>query len=306
MKRWLAREALLGSAAVLASLGTACKPDQSVKAGAPVLTDMFIMSGGGGIHIVSTTTDCVPPPDGGSSGGMDASADDDGGVDGGSGGGGSTGVVAGGPCNPTSDATCRMASIKNWCACNGTDPMESTKGEWSCAPLGPLASVVAIFDRLIDVSMFDPDPAVSTGNSAPNTASIDLPAGSPPATASINYGSGGSTIGLIFPLFGNYSGPNLTITGDPTLPSSTAVTVMLNKTAVRAKDGKTAFTGEGLLEDGTVTFTTGPFAAEIAPPPDQDDGDGGTLPPAPDQSPAVLNFTNVVDYDHIMAHVTLT
>jgi hypothetical protein len=286
MKRWLAREALLGSAAVLASLGMGCKPDQSVKGGAPVLMEMIIMSGGSAMHVLPDTKECPAPV-----------AVPDAGVDGGSGGGG---MLDGSACDPDADKPCRLTSAKNWCSCVA-DEMDMTVGAWNCAPFGPTASVVAIFDRLIDVSAFDPMTGEATG-----AASLEPPSGSPPATAMAIYGSNGSPTGLIFPLFGNYPGPNLTIFGNPALPSSTAVTVKLDKTVIRAKDGKTPFTGDGFLEDGTVTFTTGPFTAEIAPPPDQMDGDGGTSPPAPDMTPAILSFTNVVDHDDIMAHLTVT
>jgi hypothetical protein len=286
MNRWLAREALLGSAAVLASLGTACKPDQSVKGGAPVLMEMIIASGGGATHILPDTPDCPAP-----------TADPDAGADGGGGG-----MVDGSTC-AKGGSVCRLESAKNWCTCVA-DEMDMTKAAWSCPPFGPVAGVVAVFDRLLDVSMFTPD--APDGNTAPNTASLDLPAGSPTATASINYGANGSTTGLIAHLFGYYHGPNLTITGSPALPSGTAVTVSLNKTTVRAKDGKTAFVGEGVLLDGAITFTTGPFTADIATPPEGMDGDGGTLPPAPDMTPATVTFSNVVDIEAILSHITVT
>ena len=282
MKRWLAREALLGTV-VLASLGTGCKPDQSVKGGAPVLTEIMIMSAAGMTHVLPDTKDCPAP-----------TANPDGGADGGGGGG-----LDGSACDPGADKQCRLASANNWCTCVA-DEMDMTMGAWSCAPFGPVASVVAIFDRLLDVSTFDPDTSEATG-----AASLELPAGSPTATATAVYGSNGSPIGLIFPLFGNYSGPNLTIVGNPALPSNKAVTVTLDKTVVRAKDGKTAFVGDGFLQDGTVTFTTGPFAAEIAPPAGME-VDGGVIPPAPDMTPVGLSFTNIVDAEAIKAHITVT
>jgi hypothetical protein len=192
--------------------------------------------------------------------------------------------------------------MNNWCNCV-PDEMDMTMGTWSCAPIGPVASVMAVFDRLIDVSMFDPD--AMDGNTAPNTASITVPAGSPTVMASVNYGANGSTTGLIAHLFGHPMGPNLTISGSPTLPAATAVTVALNKTTVRAKDGKTAFVGEGLLQDGTITFTTGPFAATITVPVGMD-ADGGVAPAAPDMTPVGLDFTNVVDSEAILTHLSIT
>ena len=272
MKRWLAREVLLGSAALIASLGMGCKPDQSVKPGAPVLMEMIIASASGATHITSTTPDCT------------------------------TGLADGAACTPPGDTLCRHATMNNWCNCVA-DAMDMTMGTWSCAPIGPVASVVAVFDRLIDVSMFDPEAA--DGNTAPNTASIEVPAGAPTAMAVVNYGANGSTTGLIAHLFGHPMGPNLTISGAPALPSGTAVTVALNKTTVRAKDGKTSFVGEGLLQDGTITFTTGPFAVAVTVPAGMD-ADGGVAPAAPDMTPVGLDFSNVVDSEAILPHITVT
>lgn len=282
MKRWLAREALLGSAALFATLGTGCKPDNSVKPGAPVLMEMFIVSGGAATHILPNTTDCPAPM-----------ADPD---------GGGAGMVDGSACTPPGDTVCRLASAMNWCSCVA-DAMDMTMGVWSCAPFGPLASVVAVFDRVIDTSMFDAD--AGDGNTAPNIAMLGFPAGAPTATAAGSYAPNGSTTGLISHLFGYYQGPNLTITGVPALPANTAVTVSLNKTTVRAKDGKTAFVGEGLLQDGRITFTTGPFSAAITVPAGMD-ADGGVARATPDMTPVGLAFTNVVDSEAIRSHITVT
>ena len=282
MKRWLAREALLGSAALFATLGTGCKPDNSVKPGAPVLTELIIAAGGSATRVLPNTSDCA------------------------------TGVADASPCSPSvqepaiPDTLCRHEATSNWCSCV-PDATDMTMGAWSCAPFGPVASVIAIFDRVIDTSDFDP-----MTTEAPGAATLELPPGAPTASLATDYAANGSTIGLIFPLLGNFvignfrvNGPSLLMMGNPALPSNTVVTVSLSKTAVRAKDGKTAFTGEGLLQDGTISFLTGPFGASVTVPAGMD-ADGGVAPAAPDMTPVNLAFTNVVDAAAILSHITVT
>jgi hypothetical protein len=93
---------------------------------------------------------------------------------------------------------------------------------------------------------------------------------------------------------GNFrnNGPSLFSAPDPGFPSGSAVTVNLQASLVRAKDGTTPFVGEGLLQGGTVLFTMPAFTASVSPPDDM-----GT--------PASVVFTNVVDQD-VIGHITVT
>src|SRR5258708_23941444 len=62
-------------------------------------------------------------------------------------------------------------------------------------------------------------------------------------------------------------------------PPSATVTIALSKSKVLAKDGKTQFTGQGLLADGTIKFNTAAFGATIAvptAPPPEAGADAGT------------------------------
>ena len=253
MNRWFPRpprEALF--AAMLAALGTACSPDNSVKPGAPVLMSLTIIEATGAYtSITPTTTDCVA----GTTDGLD--------------------------CDPA-EPVCRATSTLCYCAPKGEgdctiDPnVAATQGSWVCH-YGPQAQVMAVFDRLLDGELLD------GGDGAPRSDIVTF-GSTPPAagvTTSTGYTPNGLPVGLIFPLFGFPSGPSLLVNTDPAIPANDAtVSYQLDATRVRAKDGKTPYTGEGFLQDGTISFATNPFAVGItvpvAPPPPPPSDDGGT------------------------------
>jgi hypothetical protein len=192
---------------------------------------------------------------------------------------------------------CRQVDAMNFCTC-APDAMDMTMGAWGCPPFANVTTVIAIFDRLLDPEPLDPgeDPGIM------NLLDVSAGAGAPMFDTVTDYSSSGTPMGLITVLgglfFGNHrlAGPSLLTTAMPGFPSGTAITVRLDGTVVRAKDGRTAFTGEGLLQDGTLTFTTAPFAAAITVPD----------PAMPDMTPVTIGFTSDVDPATIVAHVHVT
>jgi hypothetical protein len=236
------------------------------------------------------------------------------------------------------DGICQTAT-SDWCRCQG-DPSASEQGEWNCAPFAPSTKVIATFDRLIDTTPFEPDSGVEPEAIAALTASPVPP--SPPGPG-VDYSSTGSPTTLVFGIYspnwgyfvtGNpndnnyrWAGPSIQVVGEPTLPSGATVSIDLSKTNVRAKDGKTPFTGTGLLQDGALKFNTAPFSVAISaphgeelPPPAPMDGgvdagasdagvadastDTATPPPAPTTGPVpadmnmgaiTLTFNNLVE-----------
>jgi len=167
------------------------------------------------------------------------------------------------------DALCRQTSAKNWCTCVTTDPdKDPTAGTWSCEQFTNVVGVIAVFDRLLDTAPLDP------GDAAGVTGLMTVQAaGAPDITISSDYSSSGNANGLVFPLFGaayfgNFraNGPSLFGAPDPEFPSGAEIMLSLNGEKVRAKDGKTAFAGDGLLLGGTLMFTTAPFSASLSMP----------------------------------------
>jgi hypothetical protein len=193
-----------------------------------------------------------------------------------------------------------------------------------------------VFDRVLDTTPFDTD----AGDT--NLATIGTGAGAPTTTLVTDYASNGSPTGLIFPLLGKYVVGNLRVDGPsvlaapiPEFPAGTVVTVAFDRARLQAKDGKTAITGMGPLQDPTIAFATAPFGVSITvpppepppPPPDggadagNDDGgvdaaatddagsaDAGPPPPrpsAPDNAPITAVFTSFVPGD-ITTHVHVT
>lgn len=300
MNRWFPS---FGGAAVLGALALAgCTPNNSVKAGAPVLTQMIIVQPGGkATTILPSTGECGP----GSSGTTDGGDADGGDADGGASDAGATGVTTGAACAPATDVLCQQKATADWCSCVA-DGMDPTMGTWSCAPFAATAGVIAVFDRLLSTAPFD---AVDGGATAAVVTT-------PPFVG--DYASNGSTTGLIIPLFSQYlfgnfrfAGPSIFLVADPELPSGTKVTVTLNKSTVTAKDGTTSFTGEGLLQDGSISFNTAPFAANIATPPPAPTPDGGPAPTPdgaslPDNTPVTVTFTNFVSVDDVKSHISVT
>jgi hypothetical protein len=269
-----ARQALCVLVGALAC-GAACTPNQGVKPGAPELIEFTIVQAGPTVTTVTSTTPacvsgiasgdaCLP---------MGRASGADGGTD------------------TPADALCQDVADNNWCTCvaDGTD---DTMGTWSCAPFTNVMAVIAVFDRLLDTAPLDPGDAAGLVSVVTTTAS----AGAPTIELLSNYSSTGDPNGLIFnkifgPLFGNFrgDGPSLYAAPQPEFPSDATVTVNLDATMVRAKDGTTPFVGTGLLQGGTLVFTMAPFAATVVPP------DPPTMD-MPDPPIAVtIAFTNFAD-----------
>jgi Big-like domain-containing protein len=350
MKRQFARierRALLGIAAVLATLGIACSPNNSVKPGAPVLTAIDIVEN----PYIATNITSIPAnvTDCPSAAIDDGGADDGGAKDGAT--GGTTAAATGGMCDPAAVPICRQVSAKNWCRCVANTPPSppaaapsctdagtpeagavvadasvdaasadaSSKsdaaaplgGTWNCDPFAPTSVALFVFDRLLDTAPFD----LGDAGGSPNVATTMISPTPPnPVAVVADYASNGSANEIIFPLLGAFrsDGPSLLFAGQPTLPTAAAVTVTLDPTKVRAKDGKTAFTGTGFFKAGSLTYTTAAFTGSItAPPTTPLAADAGTcaIPPTtvtPNKTPATITFNNLVDPTSIATHVTVT
>jgi len=165
------------------------------------------------------------------------------------------------------DSLCRDATAQNWCTCV-PDAMDGTMGAWSCEPFTNVMAVVAVFDRLLDTTPLDPGDAAGLSNvvTADATPATDL---------LTDYSATGARDGFIFNLFGpaffgNFraNGPSLFAAPQPEFPSGATVTISLDAQKVRAKDGTTPFTGDGLLQAGQLVFTMAPFAASVTAPAD--------------------------------------
>ncbi|MEA2701177.1 MAG: Bacterial Ig-like domain [Myxococcales bacterium] len=247
MKRLFSRAAPEAVAVALLGLlliGGGCTPDNSVKAGAPVLKTLTIVEPmGSARHDVSdTTAACESTGEG-----MD--------------------------CDPAA-AVCQLGEVI--CVCNAKDMCDptikaddaKTGGTLNCT-FPPMSMVVATFDRLLDTAPFEAKTTVAALTAMPATT----------AEAATDYSSTGSSTGLVFPMFFNITGPSIALVGSPALPTDATVSFALDKTTVRAKDGKTAFTGAMLLAGGAISFKTSSFSAGItvpAPPPPM--GGGGMMP----------------------------
>jgi len=260
-----AREALFGIVALTAllGLGTACEPDNNVQPGAPVLTAMALVGQAAPIVVTKDTVDCPAA------------------------------IVGGEACDPSADTLCRHPA-PGWCTC-AADMMDMTMGKWDCSDV-PVLGVIWVFDRLLDTAPYDATyPAQPT-----NVITGSAPATAPQFMVAADYGSTGTPMGLN-PLlatfvFGNprNNGPSLFGTPDPCFPSATASTVQLDPGQVRAKDGKTAFTSEGTIAGGMISFTMPAFTASIAP------------PDAMAMTPATITGNNYLGQDNLPAHVKVT
>jgi hypothetical protein len=245
---------------VLASAG--CAPENNVKPGAPVLLSLAILEPGGATTTVTPdTVSCA----GGSDGGVLKTQD---------------------ACSPSDDSICKLTN-DSWCRCIA-DMDDMTKGAWNCDAFEPMSVVIATFDRLLDTNPLDPGDAAT---SKEGIASIDAtPKPAVTLGTLTDYSSTGSTKGAVFNLFGpaffgnqRSGGPSLQIMGTPALPTSSSVEITLDPDQVRAKDGKTPFTAEGLLANGSIKFKTKALTASLTipmapPPPPTDAGaeeDGG-------------------------------
>ena len=230
-----AREALCALVGVLACVA-ACEPNQDVPPGAPVLKEFTIVSlGPTPTTVTADTPDCP------------------------------AGIVGSEACLPMGgDGLCRQASAMNWCNCipDAADDTGLT-GAWDCSPFANVMAVVAVFDRLLYTTPFDP-----AGNE--DVVTTMAATGAPEIMLLTDYSPTGAADGLIFNLFGpaffgNFrgNGPSLFSAPQPEFPSGTPVTVSLQANKVLAKDGTTPFTGNGLLQGGTLVFTMAPFSAVV-------------------------------------------
>lgn len=331
MNRPFPRLEVLGLTAALALVG-ACSTNNSVQPGAPVLTEISIIENGGStITVVKPTTGFCPAA-----------------------------TPAGGPCDSVAYAVCESVTTNNLCRCvpnppatpptvtdagasdggtadgssavsdaaasdasaskdSGADGAASAlTGTWTCS-FGPTAQVLYTFDRLLDTTPFIPD-AGGQANAA--LAPVFVPPPATPVSLSGDYAPNGSPTLLIFNLYSiRAAGPSLLFAGVPTFPTSTAVTITLDKTNVLAKDGRTPFTGMNLLVDGRISFMTQPLTATVTtPPPPPKAADAGADAAAPvdvvpDMTAATVTFNNVVcptlpngkfDATEISKHITVT
>jgi hypothetical protein len=324
------RRALLGLAAALTTLGAACTPNQSVKPGAPVLTEIEIVefpftNNMSVTSIPSTVAECpASTADGGGNG------------------------IDGQKCDPLV-TICRLTSASNWCRCvpnsqaagapppstctdagttdaappgagtpdAGTDGSSDAAaadaaatlgGTWNCAPFSPVSAALFVFDRLLDTAPLDPGDASGGVTTAATATTTPVS-----VTITADYASNGSPNEVIFPLLGDFrsDGPSLLFAGQPELPGSSTVSITLKGDQVRAKDGKTPFTGAGFFAAGNLTYTTAAFGATLTTPPTTAaaaDAGACTPPPTtvtPDMTPATLTFNDPVDPAAITPHITI-
>jgi hypothetical protein len=277
-----AREALCALVGVIVC-GAACEPNNDVAPGPPVLKEFTIVAGGSPTTVTADTPDCP------------------------------AGIVGTEACLPMGematmtppDGLCRQASAMNWCNCIPDDAdMTGMTGNWDCSPFANVSAVIAVFDRLLDTAPLDPGDASGLTDVVTTMAGT----GAPVITLLTDYSSTGAADGLIFNVFGPFffgnfrgNGPSLFSAPQPEFPSGTTVTVSLQADKVRAKDGTTPFTGNGLLQGGTLVFTTATFSAVVLP--------ATPMMPATADTPempatdAMVAFTNFVDPT---GHVTAT
>ena len=310
MNRPFPRLEVLGLTAALALVG-ACTPNNAVKPGAPVLIELSIVENGGATitTVTPTTASChgdtpeggpcdsvadavcesattgnlcrcvpnppsmtpTPPP-------ADASASD---------------AAIPDAATATTDAGKPDAGAGTSDAAATTDassdaaPAAST-GTWSCS-FAPTSTVLYVFDRVLDTEF------LGDGGGALGLATIaSVPTPSTPVVLNGDYASNGSQNEVIFPKYlGDFraDGPSLLFNAVPALPAGATVTMTLDKTKVKAKDGQTPFTGTNLLVDGAISFVTQAFGASFM---------------TPSMAPATVTFTNVVDPAALAGHITVT
>jgi hypothetical protein len=323
------RRALLGLAAALTTLGAACSPNNNVKPGAPVLTEVEIIENYGTASpaVTSIPSGVAECPTATTDGGADGAID-----------GGPAASINGGMCEP-SVTICRQTSASNWCRCvansqpsppapspcmdagsattadastdaGAPDAPATPGGTWNCAPFSPNSVALFVFDRLLDTVPLDPGDAGAVTNAA---MSMIVPKPRMSVAVTADYASNGSPNEIIFPLLGDLrvDGPSLLFAGQPELPANSTLTITLDGTKVRAKD-TTPFTGSGFFAGGTLTYTTRSFGASLSTPPTTPpaaDAGACTPPPTtvtPGKTPATVTFDNLVDPTVIAGHVTIT
>lgn len=330
MNRPFPRIEVLGLTAALALVG-ACTPNNSVKPGAPVLVSLSIVENGGATitTVTPTTGFCAGAPQ------------------------------EGGPCDPVADAVCESVTTHNLCRCvpppppmspppasdagaadaarpdgssavsdasasdaaatkdSGADAASTLTGTWTCS-FAPTAVVLYTFDRVLDTNTFMANDAGSLLNAA--LPPVFVPAPKAPVSLTGDYASNGSPDLFVFKFYSfRAAGPSFLFAGAPTFPTSTNVTITLDKNNVLAKDGRTAFTGMNLLLDGAISFVTQPLIVAVTtPPPPPKAADAGADAAAPtdvvpDMTAATVTFNNLVcpklpngkfDATEIAKHIT--
>ncbi len=313
MNRPFPRLEVLGLTGALALVG-ACTPNNSVKPGAPVLTEISIIENGGAtITTVTPMTGFCPAA-----------------------------TPEGGPCDSVAYAVCESETTNNLCRCvpnpmmppppppaadagasDGAAPDGSSAvsdagasdagaskdsgadgaaapptGTWTCS-FAPTAVVLYTFDRLLDTDPFVTNDAGSLSNAA--LAPGFVPPPPKPVSLTGDYAPNGSPDLFIFHYYSlRAAGPSLLFAGAPTFPTGTAVTITLDKTNVLAKDGRTPFEGTNLLKDGAISFVTQPLTVAVVnpppPPPAADAGADAAAPVdvVPDMTAATVTFNNIV------------
>lgn len=167
-------------------------------------------------------------------------------------------------------------------------------GDGAAALVSPRSHFALRFDRLLDGDLLEP-----TGDGgvmgAAGVAIITAP-GSPRASV-VYVPNGDSDFKLLFA-----PGPQLLITPIPTLPSGSTVTVALDKSKFRGKDGLGPYVVAPGISDG-VSFATAPFAASIS---------AGETGGAADAGPAglaalaaVTVVFNNLPQEGVAAHITV-
>lgn len=338
MKRPFRRFEVLCLAAALAG-GAGCTPDHSVKPGAPVLTEVAIVEGGGATvtHIPTGAQPCAatavtgggcdpsvdttcfqaginnwcrcnanpapaaptPPPM--CDGGMGGAAAGSTGAAGAGGAGGAGGMSGAASADAGADAGVDAAAGAG--GAGGAAAPTPAPGTWTCDPFGPTAKVMYVFDRLLDSRPLDP------GDAGGPVAAATITAGAATIPSNADYASNGAPGTLIFPLLGDFraDGPSLVISAVPALPSSAAVTVALDGTMVRAKDGKTPFTDQMMFNGGALTFSTAAFSGSVAAP--QPAPADACAPPNTTvalDATGTISFNSPVDPAALMNAVTVT
>ena len=165
-----------------------------------------------------------------------------------------------------------------------------------------MTGVISTFDRLLDTTPLAPGPVAYGGVGAAETVTAAAsPGGATPVLT--DYTSNGFPVGLLLPLFGAYyyqnfrlDGPSLFTIPEMAFPSDAIVTLKLTGTLVRAKDGKTPFTGDGELLLGILSFATSAFEGAVV----------ASDLIAPDMSTVAVTFTNLVDPTQVEGHITVT
>jgi len=311
MNRPFPRFEVLGLAAALALVG-ACSPNNSVKPGAPVLTEISIIENGGATITTVTPTSGLCP----------------------------AATNEGGPCDPTAFPACEASNVLCHCVPppppqmstpaptsdagppdagasdaaasdaaasdagatdagatkdSGADGAASNlTGTWTCS-FAPTAVVLYTFDRLLDTNPFITD---AGGQSNAALPPVFVPAPATPVSLTGDYASNGSPNLLVFKAYSlRAAGPSLLFAGAPTFPTSTAVTITLDKTNVLAKDGRTPFAGVNLLLDGAISFVTQPFSVAVTtppPPPPKEADAAASTDVVPDMTAATVTFNNIV------------